>query len=68
MKLTFNLDQFNKKAFYDGGNAAIKSQTRCMSNCKKAKMDAGKTANEAQDLCMKEYQEAKTNDWSLKYS
>lgn len=68
MKLTFNLDKFNKKAFYDGGNAAIKSQTRCMMNCYKAKMDAGKTANEARESCVEEYNNAKNNDWSTKYS
>ena len=66
---TFNLNKFQKQAFYDDGRGLVQKQTRAMMNCWKAKMDAGKMgAQEAYMSCLEEYQKSKTNDWGTKYA
>ena len=67
-KATFNLSQFTKTAFYEGGKGLISQQTRAMMNCRKAKQDKKKTAQEAWDECLKEYNDSKKNDWAMKYA
>ena len=64
----FNLNKFNKKAFYEGGKGQTQRQTRAMMNCYKAKLDAGKSAQDAWESCLNEYGDKDQADWALKYA
>lgn len=68
-KVTFNLQKFYRKAYYDDGKGLVQEQTRCMMNCYKTKLDEGITPQKAFDSCLKEYQtSSKDGKWSLKYA
>lgn len=65
---TFNLNKYQKIAFYDGAKGAIHKQTRSMQNCYKLKMEKGMSAQEAFESCTKEYNNSQDNEWELKYA
>ena len=68
MKKSFNLQKFQKQAFYEGAKAQIHNQSRCMMNCYKSKLEKGNGAQKAWQSCVDEYNNSKDSDWSLKYS
>ena len=68
MKNTFNLNAFQKTAFYQDGKGLVQKQTRSFMNCYKAKMDKGASANDAWNSCLEEYQNADSSGWNTKYA
>lgn len=70
MKTTFNLNKFEKKAYYDDGRGQVQKMSRSFMNCFKSKMDGQKTASahKAWMSCLDEYQDSKYNDWGTKYA
>jgi hypothetical protein len=65
---TFNLKNFNKNAFYDGGKPGVQVQTRAFMNCYKLKLDKGMGAQESWESCLSEYNKGERGEWSLNYS
>ena len=63
--ITFNLNKFVKKAFYDDGKGLMQGQTRAWMNCYRNNLKSGKGAQEAWFNCLEEYQKDSGGDWTL---
>jgi hypothetical protein len=67
-KITFNLNKFQKTAYYEDAQGLMQSKSRAWMNCYKAKLDAKMSAQEAMEGCMEEFQDSEKNDWAFKYA
>ncbi len=68
MKTTFNLNAFNKTAFYENGRDLMQKQSRAFNNCVKAKREKKMDAYEAYQSCLEEYQSESKGEWAKKYA
>lgn len=68
MKTTFNLNNFNKLAFYENGKDVMQKQSRAFNNCVKAKREKKMSAHEAWESCLKEFQDSGNGEWAKKYA
>jgi len=69
MKISFNLNKFQKQAFYEGARGYSLRNSRCWPNCLKEKMNGkNKSQHEAYEGCLGEYNDWDTGKWLSTYS
>ena len=66
--MTFNLNSFRKKAYYEDAKGLMQGQSRAWMNCYKIKVSSGISPQEAINSCMEEYQDQSKSNWSVKYA